>query len=370
MEWYPRDQFVQGERGAAKLINALNHDVVIEQPLGLRADGVDRAIAELSEQQYRILRYLKHKPRLAIRGPAGSGKTLLALERARDLARSGAETLLLTYNRPLADYLAQEARGISRLEVCNFHQLCHRLAQKAKIAPPRGDAWEEAPGIALDALGIIGGQYDAVIVDEGQVMEDDWWIPIEASLKDPEAGALWVFYDDNQSLYQRPRGLPPGVETQPLTESWRSSRQIFDAVMAYYEGDPVECLGPDGTEVEMIPMNGDLRRSLSRTLHRLIVEQSVPASDIVVLTPRAVDQSAISGGVGQFRLVEAPARPNDIRLSSVRRFLGLEAKIVVALELPRSDHPDFRSLMYVAFSRARAHLVVLGDLTTVSEPPH
>ena len=32
-----RDQFVQGEDGAAKLVAALNHDVVIEQPLGLRA---------------------------------------------------------------------------------------------------------------------------------------------------------------------------------------------------------------------------------------------------------------------------------------------------------------------------------------------
>jgi hypothetical protein len=216
---------------------------------------------------------------------------------------------------------------------------------------------------------VIGGQYDAVIFDEGQVMEDDWWIPIEASLKDPDGGLLWVFYDDNQSLYQRPRGLPPGVETQPLTESWRNSRQIFGAVMEYYEGDPVECLGPNGTDVEFIQSNADLRRDLSRTLHRLVVEQAVQTSDIVVLTPRAVEQSEVAGDVGQFRLVDAPVRPNDIRLFSVRRFLGLEAKIVVAVELPDPDHPDFRSLMYVAFSRARAHLVVLGNLAAPGEPP-
>src|SRR5262249_44717298 len=64
MAWYPRDQFVQGDDGARKLIAALNHDVILEQPLGIRLDGADRAIAELSVQQYRILRYLKHRRRL------------------------------------------------------------------------------------------------------------------------------------------------------------------------------------------------------------------------------------------------------------------------------------------------------------------
>ena len=92
-------------------------------------------------------------------------------------------------------------------------------------------------------------------------MDEDWWIPIEASLRDPDDGLLWVFYDDNQALYQRPRGLPPDMDTQPLTETWRSSRQIFDVVMRYYEGDELECLGPDGPEVEIVPRTVSLARS-------------------------------------------------------------------------------------------------------------
>lgn len=363
MGWYPRNQFVQGFSGAKKLVSALNHDVAIEQPLGLRVEGVDRAISELSQQQYRIIRYLKHKKRLAISGPAGSGKTLLALERAREAARSGMATLLLTYNRPLADHLSQQTSGLDELEVCNFHQLCHRLAGKAGLAlPSREDEFfAQAPSIALDALDKLGGQYDAVVVDEGQVMEDDWWVPIEASLKDPDNGLLWVFYDDNQALYQRPRGLPTGVETQPLTESWRNSRQIFDVVMRYYEGDPVDCLGPDGPEVDFVSVNGDLRRALSGVLHRLVKEQAVRVSDIVVLTPRSAAQSGVAGEIGAFRVNEAPTRPTDVRLSSIKRFLGLEAQVVIVCELPDVEHPDYRSLMYVGLSRARSLLVVLGE---------
>src|SRR5205823_5495802 len=100
-------------------------------------------------------------------------------------------------------------------------------------------------------------------------------------------GLLWVFYDDNQALYQRPRGLPAGMDNQPLSESWRNTRQIFDATMRYYNGEPVECLGPDGSDVDFAPVNGDARKELSRVLHRLVQEEHVRADEIVVLTPRS-----------------------------------------------------------------------------------
>jgi hypothetical protein len=360
MEWYPRDQFTQGGDGASRLVAALNHDVMIEQPLGVRADLVERRIAELSSQQYRILRYLKHRQRLAVSGPAGSGKTLLALERARDAAAAGLDTLLLTYNRPLADYLARQVAGQAHLRVASFHQLCRWLAATAGIRIPADEQgfFQRAPDLAIEALGRIGGQFDAILVDEGQVMEDDWWIVIEASLREPDSDLLWVFYDDNQALYSRPRGLPPGLDTQPLLESWRSSRQIFDVSMGYYDGEAVECLGPDGPEVEFIPPAGPLQRSLSRVLHRLIIDESLRAADIAVLTPRAVQQSGVLGQVGAFNLTETPVGPNDVRLSSIRRFLGLEAQVVVLCELPPRNDPDYRGVMYVGLSRARAHLVV------------
>jgi hypothetical protein len=336
---------------------------LVEKPLGLRTAGVYRGITELSNQHYFFLRLLKHKKRLAVSGPAGSGKTLLALDRARDAARAGDETLLLVYNRPLADYLAQEANGLPHLEVCTFHQLCHRLATKAGLEVPTAqqEFYKEAASIAVDAIAVLGGMYDAIVVDEGQVMEEDWWVPIEATLRDAEDGLLWVFYDDNQALYRRPSGLPPGMETQPLTVTFRSSRQIHEVVMRYYEGDQPECLGPDGPEVEFVAQNGHIRKELSRVLHRLVVDQHARASDIVVLTPKGFEQSAVSGEVGSYRLVETIHGPNDVRLSSIKRFLGLESQIVVMCELPEPTHPEFRSHMYVGLSRARAHLVVFGD---------
>lgn len=364
MNWHLSEKFVQGRPGALALVKALNHDVEVCLLLGVHAEGIDQRIAELSSQQYRIIRLFKHRKRLVIRGPAGSGKTLLAVERAREAAQSGARTLLLCFNRPLADHLRETTRTNPDLEVCTFHQLAHRLAEEAglDIPEPKEAFFDQAAELALDAIDRLGGRYDAVIVDEGQVMDEQWWIPIEASLRDPEDATLWVFWDDNQALYRRPTGLPEGMEDQPLPEAWRSSRQIFDTVMRFYKGDPVECLGPDGPEVEVITPNGHPRKQLNQVLHRLINEQEVRPSEIVVLTPRALSQSGVSGNVGGFRVVEEPRGPNDVRISSIKRFLGLESQVVVITELPNSTDRDFRSLMYVGLSRARALLVVLGEL--------
>lgn len=371
MDWYPKDMFVQGQRGAEILIKALNHEVEVELLLGVHAEGVDRVIAELSAQQYRVIRLLKHKKRLAVRGPAGSGKTLLAVERAREASRAGARTLLLCYNRPLADHLRDVTVGSADLDVCTFHQLARRLAEEASLEIPASKKafYEGVATLALEAIDRLGGQYDAVIVDEGQVMDGDWWVPIEASLRDLEDGTLWVFWDDNQALYRRPTGLPDGMDEQPLPEAWRSSRQIFDTVMRFYVGAPVDCLGPEGPEVEVIAANGQPRKQINQVLHRLINEQQVRPSDIVVLTPRSLSQSGLVGDVGGFRLNEQPTRPNDVRISSIKRFLGLESQVVVITEVPSPSHPDYRNLMYVGLSRARALLIVVGELEEIGNRP-
>ena len=175
----------------------------------------------------------------------------------------------------------------------------------------------------------------------------------------PYDGLLWVFYDDNQALYQRPRGLPDGMDSQPLFESWRNSRQIFDETMQYYDGRVGrmprprrprrrvrlgERAGTEGIEPGASP-SGERAKCAASGHPRAVTARSQPFNG--------------PGEVGAFRLGASPTRGNDIRLSSIKRFLGLEAKVVVLCELPPSTHPDFRSLMYVGLSRARAHLVVI-----------
>ncbi len=54
---------------------------------------------------------------------------------------------------------------------------------------------------------------------------------------------------------------------------------------------------------------------------------------------------------------------NMIRVSTIRRFKGLESAVIILTELDKIDPPTFQNqLIYVGLSRARHHAVVIGTL--------
>lgn len=365
LAWWPRDRAEPGRRGAEMLVSALAHDLVLRQPLSIQVDAVDLAIVRLSDRQYGVLQMLSGQRRVAVSGPAGSGKTLIAVEKARRLANLGFRTLLTCFNRPLADYLRKSLGGASGLDVYSFHQLSRAMATEARIPLPPGDStaawWDRVAGLLEPATTKLGPRYDAIVVDEGQDFALTWWLPLLLTLKDPDHGVLYVFYDSNQAIYGRPQGLPDGLLDARLWENFRNSKPIFDAVMGYYRNDePMECAGPQGPPVEILTIaRADLRRELSKVLHRLIHNERIAPRDLVVLTSYSVDRSAVVGAVGSFRLTPTPAGGNDVLLSSIYRFKGLDAKAVVVVEVYQREDVEAMKLMYVACSRARSLLVVI-----------
>ncbi|MEI8335152.1 MAG: ATP-binding domain-containing protein, partial [Chloroflexota bacterium] len=57
---------------------------------------------------------------------------------------------------------------------------------------------------------------------------------------------------------------------------------------------------------------------------------------------------------------QVPGTPDDVILcDTIRRFKGLDQKVVVLVELDPAD-PRLETLLYVGVSRAREHLVVIA----------
>ncbi len=353
-----------GPEGVEAIVRALAHDVEIRHPLALDVAEADREILRLSDQQFRLLDMLAGNRRVAVAGPAGSGKTLLAAEKARRLAAQGFRVLFTCFNRPLAEHLRKALADAPGIHVETFHGLAVALAGEAGIEL-RGDRssrefWDEVVPRALErAVERLGPRYDALIVDEAQDFAADWWVPLQLLLEDPDRGILYAFSDDNQAIYREP-ALPEGLARFRLSEVWRNTEQIFHAVTAYYRGEEIVCVGPDGPEVEVRGVApGRLRDELSRVLHRLVAEEGLDPRDLVVLTPHAAERSAVRGRVGAFVLTEEPRGGRDVLLSSIHRFKGLDAPAVVVCEVDRYEKEGFTRNMYVACSRARTLLVVL-----------
>ncbi len=166
-----------GSHLVADLTKLIAPTTELRNPLSLQTAEDDREIVRLTEEQFHLLRFLSRRRRVAIGGCAGAGKTFLATEKAKQLAREGFRTLLTCYNRPLADHLALVTAGTENLEVLGFHQLCYRFAKEAGLSMPTANDHvfqEQYPDLLLQAASLLTDRlYDAIIVDEGQDFRDD-----------------------------------------------------------------------------------------------------------------------------------------------------------------------------------------------------
>ena len=89
----------------------------------------EEAVAELPMAAQKVIQSLSIR---LVRGPAGSGKTIVLTQRARYLAAQYPQwnILVLTYNRPLCQQLQQILAPLSNVSVNTLHALCTKLWQE------------------------------------------------------------------------------------------------------------------------------------------------------------------------------------------------------------------------------------------------
>jgi hypothetical protein len=376
-----------GSHALAAIVDILSPSVEISRPsLGWRIKQTERQIVELTEQQYRILQVLARQRRVKVCGCAGSGKTMLAIQKARQLAAQGLRVLLTCYNQSLASWMRSNfvpssdygwpgEETLYHLVVTHYHEFARQLCERAGVAfdPPLVEPAksrfydDEVPELLLQALNLVSTRFDAVIVDEGQDFREEWWLTLLEALADREQDFLYVFYDDNQLLYTDAVSIPIEGEPYLLSENIRNTRQIHRAFLPYYRGIELPaCRGPDGAQVEQIAGAERMPvQALRGVLKRLICEERVSPDDIVVLSPVQRGSCLREGlRLDSWTLTRQRAQllPGQIRVSTIHSFKGLESPVVILAELDKARPERAAQLAYIALSRARSHLIVFGDL--------
>jgi hypothetical protein len=360
------------------LLELLQPVVRITQ-LGLLAEFKqgDLLMTQLTEQQFRLLGFLRHHRQVVINGCAGSGKTILAIEKARLLAEQGFQVLLTCYNKNLSEWIQS---GIGQLEpsvrdlirVSNYHDLAVRLCEESgnpsTVRKSDSRYWEvDLPAELEAAIPSLPVRFDAIIADEGQDFITAWWRSLKSLLRDPQ-GVFYIFQDEQQAIYRRDFSLPISVWPHELGVNCRSTTHIHAKVIEYYRGDPKpESIGPEGRGIEFIdPEDSTVQSAIGVAINRLIQVEGLEPAQIVILTPNGKSRSSLREGdrAGDFSLSwDVHPGADQIRVSSVHAFKGLESMVVILAEPARfTRHRYAAELMYVAISRARHHLIVIGEL--------
>lgn len=381
--WSGPDYTPLGADGLRVVERVLCHSISVRPLLRdiLAADNKLRI--RLTNEQASVLRTLGRHKRAAIVGAAGTGKTVLAVEKARMLADLGGNVLLLCYNKPLGATLARQFAPPSRVLTCTFHQFCQRCARKCveagfpdpidrvKAEVPNDDYFDiQLPLAAFYAIEQLGDtlRFDAVVIDEGQDFGEEYWLPVEMALRSSNDSWLYVFYDENQRLYSRVSSFPiPESDTFPLTKNCRNSKPVHDLAYRYYEGEPADASGIEGVNPIAIQAHSaeSQAQQIARHITRLIHDENVASESIGVLVAGQPKEHF-------YDLLRSQSLPRPLKWSreehfqqesilidTVRRFKGLE-RDVIFLWLDQSAVAE-DVLMYVGISRAKSVLHVVGD---------
>lgn len=343
----------------------------------------------LTNRQVQTLDLLSRQRRVAISGGAGTGKTVLAVEKAKRLADEGFKTLLTCFNVPLASHLENICKDQENLDVISFHKLCKRivddaclhskrdLVAEAKASFPGLELWDHYFPIALAyALEFVNVRYDAIVVDEGQDFGEEFWLPIEMLLQDSNSSPLYIFHDENQDVYKRASTFPADASPITLSFNCRNTKKIHETAYHYYNGPLIEPPELDGSDIEILTAPSLLKQAkkIQEFVAKLLTVEKVPSSSITILIGDREKRSEYEHALNCVPLPSGiswrgsrKSSKLGVTVETVARFKGLEADVLVLWGLDDLPANESRGTLYVGISRAKSILALCGRDITCSD---
>jgi len=388
--WYNDVDSRPNEGQIKRIVSLLRDD--FEYAVSPRSDleRVEQLISQFTEEQFDALDLLEENDRVVFKGPAGTGKTFLAMEAAKRALATGKNVLFLCYNSLLGDWLKSQTVGYSNdpkgFRCGTFHSL---LLDILGEKPPKGanrEYWRKVlPERVLERL--LGDEfpwtaYDMLVIDEAQdLLEAEYLDVFDLLLKGGLAGGSWVFLGDfeRQAIYMSEGGT--GAQQALEALSGRSPSHVnFSLRINCRNAEPIaetlaitSGLAPgykrvlhdiEGSEVDPLFYSSAAgqEKHLANAIRDL--KEIFKPGEIIILSMRN-DENSCAGNASPSstgaRL--APIRQvqdgQTIPFSSIHAFKGLEAPAVIITDIENLSEEQSRALLYIGMSRARVRLFML-----------
>jgi nucleoside-triphosphatase THEP1 len=355
------------------LIEAKTKNLQFKATLKSIVDRNEKKIYEATQQQYDVLKAAKYLDRIMIYGCAGSGKTLIATKLAEDFSKEGKRVLLLCYNMILGSLLFTESEDNDCLTISIYHDFIKHFYTKHKHSYDYSTVQEEE--VLYFVLEHKESLFDVLIIDEGQDLSST---EIESLMELlDESGKCFIMMDENQRVNFTQPYIPEGFQKMVLNTNLRNSTEIFDVLRPYYFQEyDIFSKGPEGIEVEFTqPYQDDnpsqLYSILRSKINTLVNQERVKYSDIAILTMKSIKKSSLDNfNLKSVSISKFDHQYNDslLKIETVRRFKGVESKIVIVTELDgllEYEAEEQKKLLYTAFSRAKHVLIVVPSVNSM-----
>lgn len=369
-----------------EIVDFLRRDFEIIYPVSLDLHESEEQILSLTLEQYRALDAMELNPRLFFSGPAGTGKTVLAVEKARRNNAKGVKTLFLCFNRLLGSYLTEVIRqeNLEHIKADSMHQFFYEhISSKGFTGELRKHdnektlftdtypelfvkAWQGEP------------QFTELIIDEGQdILTDKYTSALNQCLVGGFHKGRWTIFIDrdvqknmfsafDQKVYEKLMDLSASYQ---LTVNCRNTMPIAlqaEVVTGYPLGQVKKAKGLP-VKYLWYMSSSDQAHQVSEAINNLLKE-GVSADEITILSPRRYLESLAGSGklrlnAGIYRLGSGKYKVSKglIGCSTIHAYKGMENTIVILTDIEDLNSEEARTINYVGYTRPRSLLIVSAD---------
>lgn len=319
---------------------------------------------KMLKEQVALLNYLEEQNNAIVHGIAGTGKTVIALEKARRHSEKNESVLFLCYNAFLNEYLREKYpyQNVSYYTIAGLaKKLCSSVDYKI--------LQEKLCNMLLNGT----FPYQHVIIDEGQDFGKEEIDEVEiiellkenALRNENKNGTFYLFYDKNQMVQSKkvPKYIKDADCKLTLYRNCRNTENISLTSLRFLGSNKSPKLYHDAVMGE-IPRFG-FSTTKEETISLLNSEIDKQINDgynnITILTCKTEESSIIAdfceNSIYRYK-------KESIKFTTCRKFKGLESDAIILIDIDRGTFSkDGEQLMYVGASRARFKLCCILNIS-------
>lgn len=321
---------------------------------------------KMLSEQVLLLNYLEEQNNAVINGLGGTGKTVMAIEKARRHTSSGESVLFLCYNKKLMEFLKRTYDGYN----IHFYTIDGFACYLCNTSEPDYTMLKNM----LETMYCESSfPFQHVIIDEGQdfgrdnIEECDIVSLLKDNVIDDESrkGSFYLFYDKNQMVQSRnvPQYINDADCRLTLYRNCRNTKHIATTSLRFLNSDKQPKLFDAAIEGNLPKMAIVDDVSLTLEMLNALLDDYISQGykDITILTCKTEEKSIIYGEVSKNVYLYKGLKAY---FTTCRKFKGLESDVVILIDVMKDDLLEQEDLMlYVGASRAKYELAIIGVLT-------
>ena len=361
----------------ARFISTINKRIALSAAAGALIKIKDKEFSKINFVQDAILDILYHYRQVRIVGGAGTGKTFIAMKKARRDSIKGKSVLFLCCNKELSSFVKNTINNTENIDLRTFEEL---MVENIGDRYYSAEINENGNPNCFDYISEVRiKKYDSIIVDEGQDFDVDMGLTTRLFLKDDHKSSLYVFYDMNQNVFEFKADNAFAIDSPPFILRYN----IRNTGCIYSYAVNATGLGSETIANQLLGVEPDVRhynnvrqgiKGLTNIVARLTQKEFVNNKSIVILSDEPFERSILASEtrVGPYNISFGALNSindTEICFKTSAEFKGLEADVIIYLRNEYSDliKTDVEACReYVALTRARYYLYVLETKRSIN----